>query len=244
MKKQVQKLLSASIIFVLFAQLTISLETVSDDMAYIPEGNFTMGSDKGFNNEKPERKVFVKAFYIDKYEVTNEQYKKFIDSTKYQAPKNWANNTYPAGKEKYPVVNVSYLDAEKYAQWAKKRLPTEEEWEKAARGTDGRKYPWGNVWEKEKSNCYDFLGNNSLKPVGSFETGVSPYNCHDMSGNAWEWTDTWYKMVSQENNKLNEKYKIIKGGSWLKSNLLARCSVKEALPPNDTYGDVGFRCVK
>jgi formylglycine-generating enzyme required for sulfatase activity len=234
----------AAVLCITSVKTSIGLDSdVGDDMVYVSEGYFIMGSDTGFSNEKPERKVFVRGFYIDKYEVTNEQYKQFIIATKNPAPKEWVDDNYPAGQGNFPVTNISYYDAAAFARWKGKRLPKEDEWEKAARGIDGRKYPWGNAW-LPNANIYSFSGKSELKPVGSFKNGTSPYGCFDMSGSVWEWTDTWYKLVSESENKLNIKYKIVKGGSWLKASSLARCSVREALPTNDGYGDVGIRCVK
>jgi len=248
------------------------------EMTLIPAGEFLMGSTKEearnvekkwglterlLEPETPQHIVYIDAFYIDKYEVTNVQYKEFVDETGHQAPAiptkgeliaaikselkelggeteeisesqinaniqkhirtlspwAWENGTYPPGKANHPVVLVNWNDAQAYANWASKRLPTEAEWEKAARGTDGRFYPWGNDWDSTRCNnaerialrplntlqeslkwFYDEWENldpveraeNTTVPVGSYRKGISPYGVHDMAGNAFEWCADWY----------------------------------------------------
>lgn len=224
--------------------LSVFSHAEEEGMVLVAAGEFTMGSNAGFKNEVPERKVKLKAYYIDKYEVSNKDYKKFTDATSRTVPKHWVNGMYNANEENCPVVNVSWDDADAYAKWAGKRLPTEEEWEKAARYTDARKYPWGNQWDETKCNSYNYLGKNSLKPVNSYPEGKSMYGCYNMGGNAWEWTSDWYKLVKKDDSNLNQKYRIVKGGSWLKLGLMTRCPTREALPPGEGYADVGFRCIK
>jgi len=238
------KSLNFLIFIIVIFIICLTINSQEENMVLIPAGEFIMGSNTGFSNEVPERKVYVKAFYIDKYEVSNIDYKKFIDATGYPAPKHWNNNMYAAGEDNYPVVNISYYDAVAYAKYVGKRLPTEEEWEKAARFTDGRRYPWGNEWNKTKCNTYVYLANNGPKPVNSYPEGKSMYGCYNMSGNVWEWTSTYYKLVKENDSFLNKKYIVVKGGSWLKLGNVARCSVRDGLPPNEGYADVGFRCVK
>ncbi|MEO0108860.1 MAG: SUMF1/EgtB/PvdO family nonheme iron enzyme, partial [candidate division WOR-3 bacterium] len=184
----------------------------SSVMILIPAGEFLMGSaqGEGDKDEHPLHKVYVSEFYIDKYEVTNRQYKRFCDATGRNYPPdpellssmpNYFNN-YP----NYPVVNITWEDARAYCDWAGKRLPTEAEWEKAARGSDGRKYPWGNKapdgsqcnfadrnlpdvpWcDKDADDGYGFTA-----PVGHYPQGASPYGVLDMAGNVWEWCNDWY----------------------------------------------------
>ncbi len=196
-------------------------------MVYIPRGEFLMGSDDRLRDEKPALISYIDAFYIDRYEVTNKDYKEFIDAVGDSGatageglPNHWdrgANkDQYPPEKVNHPVVFVSWHDASDYCRWRGKRLPRETEWEKAARGTDGRIYPWGNEWDLEKSNN-PLKGIEDTLPVGSFEAGKSPYGLYDMSGNVWEWVDDEYlphagsEYVSPE---FGSKYKILKGGSW------------------------------
>jgi formylglycine-generating enzyme required for sulfatase activity len=136
------------------------------------------GDEKAFDNEKPQRRVYLDAFYIDKYEVTNALDGKFMQATGHEAPGYWNDSSLNTPNQ--PVVGVSWYDAEAYCKWAGKRLPTEAEWEKVARGTDGRKYPWGNQWDKTRANTDE--GNlGKPTPVGSYEGGKSPYGAYDMA---------------------------------------------------------------
>lgn len=218
-------------------------------MILVPEGEFVMGTDDRLRDEKPEHVVYIKAFYIDKFEVTHEDYKKFTDSTGYPAPNNWEDNNYPVGKGKHPVIYVSWSEAKAYCSWSGKRLPREVEWEKAARGTDARIYPWGNKWDLNKSNN-PLRGHEGTMPVGSFENGKSPYGLYDMSGNVWEWVDDHYlphpgsDYVSPEFGK---KYRLLKGGSWWDC-MFYGCGISaptfnrsffDASTKNDSFG---FRC--
>jgi gamma-glutamyl hercynylcysteine S-oxide synthase len=214
-------------------------------MVYVPEGEFIMGTNKGFNYESPEHTVYLKGYYIDKYEVTNMQYKRFIDYTGYPAPGNWKGNNFPSGKGFFPVTNVSFKDAQAYAQWAGKRLPTEEEWEKAARYTDGRIYPWGNDWQKSFANVGAMMGMGSPKSIGSYPEGMSKYGVYDLCGNVWEWTASSfmpYKGNNEPNENYTEKNKVIRGGSYRQSEVIAQSVRRDPLDENKTRIDVGFRC--
>jgi len=166
-------------------------------MILIPAGTFIMGRDAGSEDanydESPQREIYLDAFYIDERPLTNAEYKKFIDDTGYQVPYlgypwsqkyDWHNGMYPGGMGDHPVVLVSWYDAVAYCQWAGKRLPTEAEWEKAARGTDGRLWPWGDEWDPKKAAC---CGVGDIQPAGKYKEGKSPYGCLDMAGNVWEW---------------------------------------------------------
>lgn len=154
-------------------------------MAYVPGNEFTMGNDAGDESERPQHKVTVKPFFIDINEVTREDYEKFMSATGHRAPAGWVNGQYPPGTAKWPVTGVDWDDANAYAKSVGKRLPTEEEWEFAARGTDGRRYPWGKEWSRGRANADSPRG--GFSDVGSFK-GASPYGLFDMVGNAWEWT--------------------------------------------------------
>lgn len=218
-------------------------------MILIPGGEFLMGTDDRLRDEKPLHVVYINPFYIDKFEVTNEEYKRFVDSAKHPAPDNWENNNYPVGKGNHPVIFVSWNDADAYCKWAGKRLPRETEWEKAARSTDGRIYPWGNKWDINKSNN-PVRGHEGTMPVGSFEAGKSPYGLYDMSGNVWEWVDDYYTphpgsdYVSPE---FGSKYRLLKGGSWWDCSFYS-CGISapvfnraffDSSTKNDSFG---FRC--
>jgi len=177
-------------------------------MLYIPPGEFVMGTSVAdaealagsigahetfFKHETPQRKVQLKGFLIDKYPVTNAQYKKFIDETLYGAPSGWVGRNFSEGTADHPVANVNWQAANTYARWAGKRLPTAQEWEKAARGTDGRVYPWGNEWDAEATRRDDLEHAQTralATPVGCFPKGTSPYGVMDLCGNVAEWTGT------------------------------------------------------
>ena len=158
------------------------------EMVNIPAGDFQFGTD----NEN----VWLDEYAIGKYPITNQEYKAFTDATGYQTPVHWVDGKIPEGKENHPVVNVNYYDAQAYCKWLSKitgetyRLPTEEEWEKAARGADGRRYPWGNEWNSNLANTVE-SGIGDTTPVGKYSpNGDSPYGVADMVGNVWEWTST------------------------------------------------------
>src|SRR3990167_1245193 len=245
------------------------------DMVLIPKGKFLYGDDK-------VEKIIAYDYEIDVFPVTSKQYKEFIDETKreevpyreedWAKPYNWnrEKKTYPEGLEDHPVVLVSYEDAVAFCVWRSKkeektdkesyRLPTEEEWEKAARGEDGRKYPWGDDFDFRKLNCADYHVKKILKdmrkweevfkndlyeknkgkvlttPVGNFQEGVSPYGCVDMAGNVWEWTDSWY------DNKETER--VVRGGSWYYASFYCRCAYRSRDIPDYRIGSIGFRCAR
>ena len=205
-------------------------------MALVPDGEFAMGSDL-VDDEKPQHRVYLNAFYMDTYEVTVGQYAKFLE-----APPDW-NIMNQARHQKRPVANVDWADAATYCKWAGKRLPTEAEWEKAARGTDGRTYPWGNEVRTRLHATFgkldtskDDLGWNShaaLTPVGLLEDGKSPYGIYDMAGNVWEWTSDWYdKNYYQSSPSQNPEgpssgeFKVIRGGSWFNDPQALRSALR------------------
>ncbi|MFQ5559591.1 MAG: formylglycine-generating enzyme family protein [Nitrospinota bacterium] len=244
-------------------------------MVLIPGGPFTMGTneidedgmgeafgipEKLFVDEHPEREVSLPPFYMDIKEVSNEQYKKFIDETGHAPPPKWQGIEFPAGMDNMPVTYVSFFDALSYAKWAGKRLPTEEEWEKAARGTDGRIYPWGKMFDKKKANLTTSTSDDSdLKPGGSFPDGKSPYGVHDLIGNVWEWTTGWYDAYPGNNAKketFGKRLRVLRGFSYFAIghfpdteyeeivSHLARALYRESADPHEKNIDVGFRCVK
>ncbi len=244
---------------ILFASLTA--HAADNDMILIPAGEFTMGANpdqlpkiaesvggmvKYIENATPRRKLNLPAFYIDKYEVTNEQYKKFVDATGHTPPEHWEGGKIPGKKEKHPVVYVSLEDAKAYAKWAGKRLPTEAEWEKAARGTDGRLFPWGNKYKRKRANT-DEARKGKTTEVGSFKKGVSPYGVHDMAGNVWEWTSDFYQAYPGSTCKDEffgkERY-VLRGGSFMDFKNDALTIVRSKFTPRTTDENVGFRCVK
>jgi formylglycine-generating enzyme required for sulfatase activity len=227
-----------------------------NEMVLVPAGEFTRGTNHRFPDEGPEQKITLPAFLIDRYEVTNLQYKKFIDATGRHSPDHFRNRTYPPGKADHPVTFVSWDDAVAYCAWAGKRLPTDQEWEKAARGTDGREYPWGNEFSTEDANMplrwQELKQFGDTTPVGAFEKGVSPYGAYDMSGNVWEWTASWYEAYpgnTTPSEAYGHRYKTLKGGSWYDCSIY-KCGISApvynrsffaARTKNDTFG---FRCAK
>jgi formylglycine-generating enzyme required for sulfatase activity len=195
-------------------------------MVTIPAGEFRMGDE--------ERKVFVDAFRIGRYPVTNAQYKRFVDAIGHEPPRHWQGRTYPPENATHPAVFVTWDDAVAYARWAGKRLPTEEEWEKAARGTDGREYPWGD-WEEGRCNTSE-AGIRDTTPVGHYSPGGdSPYGCADMAGNVWEWTASAWESGSER--------RVVRGGSWIFDQGYARCAYRSWHIPINFSLSVGLRVV-
>jgi len=227
-----------------------------NEMVLVPAGEFTMGTNDRLPDEGPEYKLTLPAFYIDKYEVTNLQYKTFIDATQRKSPKHFRNRTFPDGKVDHPVTYVSWYDADAYCHWAGKRLPTEEEWEKAARSSDGRNYPWGNDFAIDRANTPQrwmvLEQEGDTTPVGSFPSGVNAYGAYDMSGNVWEWTSSWYTPHpgnTRITENYGEKYKVLKGGSWwdctfYKCGISAPSYNRSFFLQSTKNKSFGFRCAR
>jgi len=237
---------------------TLTEKGAPPGMVLVKAGEFIMGTpEKG--DTFPQHTVYLDDFYIDKYEVTNEQYVKFlntigkhegyinIDSEYCKIEKVDGVYRVKKGYEKHPVVEVSWFGANMYSEWVGKRLPTEAEWEKAARGIDGRKYPWGNTFDRNKCNI------NMVKtmPVGSYPEGKSPYGCYDMAGNVWEWVADWYSSDYYKNSSLINpkgpnigKYRVWRGGSLYGNEFTVSCSARNYLSPESTRNAGGFRCAK
>ena len=202
-----------------------------EGMVYVPAGAFIMGSDVGDTDESPQHLAVTDAYFIDKYEVSNAEYKEFD-------PKH----TYKDGYDNH-AVKVTWEQANAYAQWTGKRLPTEVEWEKAARGTDGRLYPWGDTYD------HSFVAWDESYPRGGAPAKPgSPYGCLDMAGGAWEWVADWYQPYAGNDvacDVYGERYKVIRGGSSFNGFAMMRTTHRYYLPPNTTGGYyTGFRCVK
>lgn len=203
-----------------------------------------------YANEKPARKVALKEFYIDRHEVTHAKYLEFIKATKNKQPDYWQNGAYPANSDNYPVVMVDWHDAKAYCEWKGRRLPTEAEWEKAARGTDGRRFPWGEEFDIKKANAIGAY--KGLVPVGSFESGKSPYGAFDMAGNVQEWVEDGYKPYPGndfDDKDYGETRKVVRGGGWggmghYSLQVYLRTAFRNSAPPNGRYNDVGIRCAK
>jgi formylglycine-generating enzyme required for sulfatase activity len=221
-----------------------AVQSASAEMVSVPGGEFIMGCDEQpegecEEDEKPKRTETVQAFQIDKTEVTVEAYKQCVDAghcsqldTNARGACNWG----VSGRERHPINCVDWDEAEAYCAWAGKRLPTSAEWEKAARGTDGRVYPSGETWDITTANVYEtYDGYKETAPVGSFPSGVSPYGALDMAGNVWEWTADWYR---------NGETRLIRGGSWVDLPRRARTTRRIGTPPNSRNDDIGFRCAR
>ena len=223
---------------------TANINQPPSGMAFVPGGEFMMGSDSGDEFSRPAHKVSVKPFYIDLWEVTCEEYRKFIEATGHAAPRSWNGSNFPDGAARKPVTGVNWDDANAFAKWKNKRLPTEEEWEFAARGTDGRIYPWGNEWKPEMANA----GNqkSEVQEIG-LAKGASPFGVFDLSGNAWEWTAS--DAQSYPNGKSFEKNtvqsKVIRGGYFGSAKVKAITTFRRAYYARneDSYDNTGFRCV-
>ncbi len=224
-----------------------------EEMVFIPGGNAIIGSNFGEPFEAPERTVFVNSFYIDKFEVTNAQYKRFIDETKREAPKNvvnsdytiWKKGTYPEELANHPVVNVTWYEAKAYCEWAGKRLPTSIEWEKAARGPYGNVYPWGNEFFMGYANLYTKGVSYKIQqtvPVGSYEKSKSYYGVYDLAGNVWEWTAS----VPPNSKDPADIRRVAKGGGWgyNGNKYTSRASYGIFFTADYTSNCLGFRCAK
>jgi formylglycine-generating enzyme required for sulfatase activity len=232
-------------------------------MVLIPEGDFFMGDPAGEDvryDENPCHKVRLDAYWIDCYEVTNRLYKRFVDATGHRAPfvdtewakpYNWINTDYPPGTGEYPVVLVSWEDAAAYAAWAGKRLPTEAEWEKAARGGQlKQQYPFGDAIDEHHANYFtSIIAANELKAVGSFPANA--YGLYDMSGNVWEWCGDWYLQTyyrgSPDANPQGPSeglYRVFRGGSWINRAEQLRCSERARNVPSHQSHIIGFRCAR
>jgi len=224
-------------------------------MILIPAGEFIMGSKVGDESEQPQRQLYLPDFYIARYVVTNAQFEAFVEDTGHRtvaekegAGSDWRHPSGPgshvAGKERHPVVQVSWDDALAYAQWAGKRLPMEPEWEKAARGTDGRMWPWGNDWVDGKCNTSE-AGIDDTTPVGRYSPAAdSPYGLADMAGNVWQWTADWYKAypgAKCKSDAFGEKTKAVRGGAWYLPSHAARCAFRGGYPPVHHRHYLGFR---
>ncbi len=234
------------------------------ELVFVQSGEFEMGSVEGNEDEKPVHTVYLDAFWIDKYEVTNAQYAIFLnemgnqiegeatwldagdeDVHIHQSGGKWQADS---GYSNHPAVEMSWYGALAYCEWAGRRLPTEAEWEKAARGEDGRMYPWGN--ETDSSLGDHYRKGRGTAPVGSYPAGVSPYGALDMAGNVWEWVADWYDDTYYQNSpyknpqgSTSESHHVLRGGAWGLGEIYLRSTFRYwHSPVNLSSYYVGFRC--
>ena len=228
-------------------------------LLYVPAGEFTMGSDSSDQaDEKPAHTVNLDAFWIDQTEVTNKQYAACVSSgasggcTRPSNTSSYTNTSYYGNNQfdDYPVIYVNWNQAKAYCEWAGRRLPTEAEWERAARGTDGRTYPWGN--SDPSTNLLNFNSNvGDTTPVGNYPNGVSLYGAYDMAGNVWEWVNDWYSdTYYQRQHETNPpgassgSFRVLRGGSWDDFGYSVRSSYRVWYDPTYTDINFGFRCAR
>jgi len=233
-------------------------------MGFVPAGEFSMGSPQGEGDadEHPQRRVDLDAFWVDKTEVTNAEYQRFMQATGRAAPRYWGDEGF--SRPDQPVVGVDWEDAAAYAQWAGKRLPTAAEWEKAARGTDGRRYPWGDAWDVKSTRRCNFADRNTsdpwsdpdvddgyarTAPVGSYPLGACPYGCLDMAGNVWEWCADWHREdyyasapARNPTGPASGSSRELRGGSWIFGEKYVRCADRYFKRPSLRSSTIGFRC--
>jgi len=230
-------------------------QPVAEIMVLIPAGPFLRGTDKGGFDEQPPRTIYLDAFMIDKYEVTNSQYSAFVGATGHRKsgpPSRYAKNMGRMRGVNQPVVYVSWDDAQAYCQWKGKRLPTEAEWEKAMRGTDGRLWPWGNV---EIANAANWArvddGHDVAAPVGMVKSDVSPFGVMDGAGNVMEWVADWYQESafrdSLDRNPASPEYgnyKVLRGAGYASSGADLRITSRAKMVPDFRDETIGFRCAQ
>lgn len=230
------------------------------EMRLVHAGPFEMGSMVGDGDERPVHSVVLDAYYIDTYEVTVAAYRRCVEAGECQPPRavgSYSRESYFANPafDDFPVIYVDWYMAQTFCEWRGTRLPTEAEWEKAARGTDGRTYPWGEGIDCMRANYYRQEGTDfsacvgDTTSVGSFEAGSSPYGVHDLTGNVWEWTADWYAesyyALSPGRDPAGPedgRTKVVRGGSWFFSDYSSRAANRYWFDPAVAYDNIGFRC--
>jgi formylglycine-generating enzyme required for sulfatase activity len=253
----------------------IPIELIDDKgvwMRLVPAGEFTMGSEDGEEDEGPVHQVYLNAFYMDIYEVTNASFAVCVKDSGCYAPQNTSSHTRPEyyGNpefDHYPVIYMSGYKAEEYCKWRGARLPTEAEWEKAARGVNGLTYPWGDTIDGTRLNACDVNcpfnwsdqnmddGYGDTAPVGSYESGRSPYGMYDMAGNVWEWVADSYDAAYYQTSPLSnpsgpglDDHRVLRGGSWSDTMDFARSTTRKSYfyyyYPDTIYSRFGFRCAR
>lgn len=216
----------------------------------IPPGEFLMGSEEEDEDARPVHRVRLSGFWLSRFEVTREQYARFLAETGHPEPAHWTNSRFTRPDQ--PVIGVSWEDAVAFCRWAGGRLPTEAEWEYAARGTDGRRYPWGNE-EPDPSRAVFHLdiGFGATMPVGSAKAGASPFGILDMAGNVFEWCADWYDpeyyaRSPRENppGPPSGEFRVIRGGSWINLPDACRSAARAKYPPSGRSVMIGIRVAR
>lgn len=234
--------------------------SLEPEMVRVPAGEFLRGSKERARlaspSEKPQQRIYLAEYWMGKYPVTNAQYAAFVQATERRSPEHWVEGQFPEGLENHPVVNVTWWDAVAYCRWLAEvtgkpyRLPTEAEWEKAARGPDGQIYPWGDRWASHKCNSREG-GKRGTTPVGTLSpAGDSPYGCADMAGNVSEWVADWYDAdYYRLSNAIQNPYgpasgvvRVLRGGSWNSTAQTIRCASRYNANPTLASPEAGFRC--
>ena len=233
-------------------------QIVSQEMVQVPAGDFVRGTNEGGYNERPQGVMYVEEFWIDKYEVTNHQYSEFVEKTGHRKPgppSRYARKLVHLRGVNQPVTYVSWDDAHSYCRWKGKRLPTEAEWEKAVRGTDGRTWPWGDRLENHYAN---FGGSQDgfeyTAPVGSFPKDQSMFGVYDGAGNSMEWVDNWYvedlykvssaRKRDRDRSRDAQTYKTLRGGGYTSRGIDLRITNRMFMVPDFRDETIGFRCAK
>jgi formylglycine-generating enzyme required for sulfatase activity len=228
-------------------------EPIPEEMVTIPAGPFVRGTMSGGFDEQPQRTISLETFSIDRHEVTNHQYQQFVTATGHRKagpPSRYAKSIGKMRGPNQPVVYVSWADADAYCRWKGKRLPTEAEWEKAMRGTDGRLWPWGN---QEKPNGANWArvqdGHEVSSPVGAFQTDQSPYGVMDGAGNVMEWVADWYQesyyKVAPDKDPPSPEFgtfRVMRGGGYTTTGGDLRITSRSKMVPDFRDETIGFRC--
>ena len=221
-------------------------------MVLVPAGEFPMGSEQGDDDEQPVHRVFLDSFYLDTFEVTNGRFAKFVAAIQSEPPWGFADTETPVLHAERPVRWVNWLEATGYCLWAGKRLPTEAEWEKAARGTEGRLYPWGHEPPTPAHAVFGLKeGTETVSPIGNRDKGTSPYGVHDLAGNLYEWVADWYDEgfytplpTLNPRGPIEGTAKVQRGGSYINGPYRLRSAFRTKGDPTEHDPHVGFRCAQ
>jgi len=221
-------------------------------MVLVPAGEFPMGSEQGDDDEQPVHRVFLDSFYLDTFEVTNGRFAKFVAAIQSEPPWGFADQETPVLQAEQPVRWVTWLEATGYCLWVGKRLPTEAEWEKAARGPEGRLYPWGPEPPTPAHAVFGLKeGPETVSPIGHRDKGTSPYGVHDLAGNLYEWVADWYddafytpRPTLNPRGPLTGTAKVQRGGSYINGPYRLRTAFRTKSDPTEHDPHVGFRCAQ